>query len=65
MTRTGAAEDATVEAGSGRDVRTRWWVRLRSGVALGCLSVAMGFALAVAIGVSLVVLFALLRASIG
>lgn len=68
VTRTGTVEDATDEPRSGRaaaDASTPWWVRLRSGVALGCLSVAMGVAFAVAIGVSLVVLFALLRSSVG
>jgi hypothetical protein len=68
LARSGTVEDATSRAGSGRaavDAHTPWWVRLRSAVALGCLSVVMGVAFAVAIGVSLVVLFALLRSSVG
>jgi hypothetical protein len=65
LVRAGAVEDAMPQGRSGRDVGTPWWVRLRSALVLGCLSVAMGVAFAVAIGVSLVVLFALLRSSVG
>jgi hypothetical protein len=42
-----------------------WWVRLRSAVLLGCLSTALGVAAAVGVGLALVLLFGLLRASVG
>jgi len=42
-----------------------WWVRLRSALALGCLSAALGVAAAVLVGVVLVLLFALLQSSVG
>ena len=44
---------------------TRWWVRVRSAVALAFLSTALGVATAVGVGVVVVVLLGLLRASIG
>ncbi len=55
----------------GRPVRgeltgpTRWWVRARSAVGLAVLSTALGVAAAVGIGLVLVVLLGLLRASVG
>jgi hypothetical protein len=45
--------------------RTPWWVRVRSAVLLGVLSTALGVATAVGIGLVVVVLLGLLRASVG
>ena len=42
-----------------------WWVRLRSAVALACLSAALGLALAGAIGLAVVLGYLLLRSSVG
>jgi hypothetical protein len=44
---------------------TRWYVRVRSVLALGCLSTALGVAAAVGVGLVMVVLLGLLRASVG
>ena len=46
-------------------LRTPWWVRVRSAVVLAVLSVGLGVAAAVVIGLVLVVLLGLLRASVG
>jgi hypothetical protein len=56
----GPGEPATTPPRSGRG-----WVRLRSGVALGCLSVVLGVLAAAGVGLVLVLLFFLLRESVG
>jgi hypothetical protein len=45
--------------------RTPGWVRARSAATLGCLSIALGVVAAAGVGIALVVLVALLRASVG
>lgn len=42
-----------------------WWIRLRSGFALGCLSAALGLAAAAAFGIVVLLLYLLLRSSVG
>lgn len=42
-----------------------WWVRLRSAVALGVVSALLGVATAAGVGIVLVLLFGLLRSSVG
>lgn len=42
-----------------------WWVRLRSIGLLGCLTAALGVAVAAGVGLVLVLLFGLLRSSVG
>lgn len=65
----GRTEPATTSPGNGRGDddprRIPALVRLRSGVALGCLSVVLGALAAAGVGLVLVLLFFLLRESVG
>jgi hypothetical protein len=60
----GASEPATAPVERGRAGPTAF-VRVRSAAALGCLSVLLGVVTAAGVGIGLVVLLALLRASVG
>lgn len=50
---------------TGKAAQVRWWQRTRSGLSLLLLSVALGAALAAAVGVLAVVLVLLLERAVG
>ncbi|MBV6509643.1 MAG: hypothetical protein JJLCMIEE_02739 [Acidimicrobiales bacterium] len=50
---------------TGKDAQVRWWQRTRSGLSLLLLSVALGAALAAAVGVLAVVMVLLLERAVG